>query len=130
MDRAQLQRFVEIEEPRLIIAPVGEDPVYTTNTVERLTLELQQMRDAVGALLGRIQINKQAGLVMYGAGVPHEELTALRALLNPLTDRRDVCGCHRECTTLPHTCDRPCIWPTCLTDDEHRQLADNIERDL
>lgn len=41
-------------------------------------------------------------------------------------DKRDECGCHRECTTLPHECATPCQWPACLTEAEHRQLAAEI----
>jgi hypothetical protein len=40
-----------------------------------------------------------------------------------MPDKRDECGCHRECTTLPHHCERPCVWPSCLTEAEHLQLA-------
>lgn len=34
------------------------------------------------------------------------------------TDKRDECGCHRTCTVLPHECAVPCVWPSCLTDEE------------
>jgi hypothetical protein len=41
-------------------------------------------------------------------------------------DKRDECGCHRDCTTLPHDCDQPCRWPNCLTEAEHRALAGEV----
>lgn len=47
-----------------------------------------------------------------------------------MPDKRDECGCHRECSWVPHSCNQPCIWPGCLTDAEHQALADAIERDL
>lgn len=37
-------------------------------------------------------------------------------------DKRDECGCHRECWMELHDCDRPCIWPGCLSDAEHAEL--------
>lgn len=43
-------------------------------------------------------------------------------------DKRDVCGCHKGCTVLPHVCEVPCVWPNCLTDAEHAELADEVER--
>jgi hypothetical protein len=42
-------------------------------------------------------------------------------------DKRDECGCHRSCITLPHECEKPCVWPNCLTEVEHEQLAAEIE---
>jgi len=47
-----------------------------------------------------------------------------------MKDKRDECGCHRECTTLEHECENPCIWPNCLTPEEHEELADEIMEDL
>ena len=44
-----------------------------------------------------------------------------------MTDKRDHCGCHRECTDTPHSCDRPCSWPDCLTAEEHEELVHSIE---
>ena len=44
-------------------------------------------------------------------------------------DKRDVCGCHKGCTVLPHVCEVPCRWPTCLTADEHAELVDDLRRD-
>lgn len=44
-------------------------------------------------------------------------------------DKRDECGCHRECTNLPHECDRKCVWPSCLTEAEYQQLLDELAAD-
>lgn len=33
-----------------------------------------------------------------------------------MVDKRDECGCHRTCTVLPHDCEVPCHWPSCLTE--------------
>jgi hypothetical protein len=46
-----------------------------------------------------------------------------------MADKRDECGCHRTCITLPHECERPCVWPSCLTVEEAKQLADEILAD-
>lgn len=46
-----------------------------------------------------------------------------------LPDKRDECGCHRDCTVLPHDCDHPCIWPDCLSEAEHQTLRDELEAD-
>lgn len=46
-----------------------------------------------------------------------------------MDDKRDECGCHRECIMLPHECDKPCVWPECLTVDEHAQLLVSPEED-
>jgi hypothetical protein len=43
-----------------------------------------------------------------------------------MSDKPDECGCHRGCTTLPHDCANPCQWPTCLTEAEAQQLADDV----
>lgn len=45
-------------------------------------------------------------------------------------DKRDACGCHKGCTVTPHDCAVPCRWPACLTEDEARELADEVGRDL
>jgi hypothetical protein len=47
----------------------------------------------------------------------------------PMPDKRDECGCHRDCTMLPHECVRPCRWPDCLTDAEHEELAAEVMRE-
>lgn len=47
-----------------------------------------------------------------------------------MQDKRDECGCHRGCTTLPHQCTDPCRWPDCLTDEESQQLADECMSEL
>lgn len=41
-------------------------------------------------------------------------------------DERDKCGCHKTCTILPHECDNPCNWPSCLIEEEQSQLADEV----
>lgn len=41
-----------------------------------------------------------------------------------MPDKREECGCHKGCTTLPHSCERPCRWPGCLNDEETRQLME------
>lgn len=47
-----------------------------------------------------------------------------------MTDKRDECGCHRDCTTLPHRCEVPCRWPDCLTEAEAAELVAELDRDL
>ena len=56
-----------------------------------------------------------------------------------MKDKRDECGCHRDCTGLPagdyilgvepHTCDQPCVWPYCLTWDEEQELLRELRED-
>lgn len=46
-----------------------------------------------------------------------------------MRDKRDECGCHRECTVLEHECEHPCEWPSCLTDEEQAELAADILAD-
>lgn len=46
-----------------------------------------------------------------------------------MPDKRDECGCHRDCTTLPHDCDVPCRWPNCMTEGEHQELVDQLRRE-
>jgi hypothetical protein len=43
-----------------------------------------------------------------------------------LTDKRDKCNCHRECTIDPHYCQVPCVWPNCLTKEEYDELIQGI----
>ncbi len=40
-----------------------------------------------------------------------------------MSDKRDECGCHRECTTLEHSCENPCQWPNCLNPEEKQAIA-------
>lgn len=47
-----------------------------------------------------------------------------------MADKRDECGCHRECTMTDHLCERPCRWPACLTAEEEAELVEKINRDL
>jgi len=44
-------------------------------------------------------------------------------------DKRDECGCHKECVTYPHSCQNPCIWPKYLTKAEQQELVDEIMND-
>ena len=44
-------------------------------------------------------------------------------------DKRDECGCHRECAWLPHDCEVKCRWPGCFTPEELQQLADDVIAD-
>ncbi len=44
-----------------------------------------------------------------------------------MKDKRLECGCHKQCTVLPHECEKPCVWPMCLTEDEEKEL--NAEMD-
>jgi hypothetical protein len=51
-------------------------------------------------------------------------------------DKRDECGCHRDCTQsldlfvpLDHVCSNPCRWPGCLTEEEHQQLLESLKDD-
>lgn len=37
-----------------------------------------------------------------------------------MKDKRDECGCHRECTTLDHPCG-------CLTPEEEAELIDKLK---
>jgi hypothetical protein len=37
-------------------------------------------------------------------------------------DKRDVCGCHRDCSWMQHDCEVPCVWPNCLTDADHDEI--------
>ncbi len=56
-----------------------------------------------------------------------------------MPDKRDECGCHRECThppegddilgIPPHTCAVPCRWPACLTEAEQRALLAELDAD-
>jgi hypothetical protein len=39
-----------------------------------------------------------------------------------MKDQRDECRCHRECTVLPHECEKPCIYPDCLNEAEVKAL--------
>lgn len=45
-------------------------------------------------------------------------------------DKREQCGCHKRCTVLPHDCENPCVWPDCLTEEEHKQLCDEVYQAL
>jgi hypothetical protein len=47
-----------------------------------------------------------------------------------MRDKRDECGCHKGCTVLPHHCDKPCVWPSCLTEAEHTELAADVAKDF
>lgn len=44
-----------------------------------------------------------------------------------MKDKRDECGCHRGCVTLPHECEHPCVWPKCLTKSEEAELIKDLE---
>jgi hypothetical protein len=46
-----------------------------------------------------------------------------------MPDKRDECGCHRDCGYEPHQCQRPCQWPACLTDAEHEALCAELALD-
>ena len=43
-----------------------------------------------------------------------------------MKDKRDECGCHRGCITLPHECEHPCVWPECLTEEEYTEFAATV----
>lgn len=45
------------------------------------------------------------------------------------TDKRDECGCHRECTVTPHFCLIQCTWPACLNDEQVAQLLAEMDDD-
>lgn len=47
-----------------------------------------------------------------------------------MKDKRDECDCHRECTVLDHLCDQPCTWPACLTPDEEREFAEQLNAEF
>ena len=38
-------------------------------------------------------------------------------------EQQNHCGCHQPCIIYPHRCDRPCVWPHCLTRAERAELA-------
>jgi hypothetical protein len=46
-----------------------------------------------------------------------------------LSDKYKECGCHEDCTWLVHHCEKPCSWPNCLTEAEHRQLLVDLHRE-
>ena len=46
-----------------------------------------------------------------------------------MRDKQDECGCHKECETTPHLCDKPCIWPKCLNEKESQELLDELNQD-
>ena len=46
-----------------------------------------------------------------------------------MKDKRDECGCHRGCTTLPHDCAHPCRWPACLTPEETAELLEDLRNE-
>lgn len=43
-----------------------------------------------------------------------------------LIDKRTVCECHQDCSTVEHYCAKPCIWPLCLTEAEHHALVAGV----
>lgn len=51
-----------------------------------------------------------------------------------MSDKRDECGCHRDCTVEmfgpQHECEKPCRWPGCLTEEEHAELCAGLEREF
>lgn len=47
-----------------------------------------------------------------------------------MSDKRDECGCHRECTWTAHECPAPCTWPSCLTEQEAAELAEELRREI
>lgn len=46
-----------------------------------------------------------------------------------MPDKRDECGCHKRCIVLPHDCEKKCVWPNCLTEEEHAELGADLEKD-
>lgn len=56
-------------------------------------------------------------------GSPHQLPGAV------VKDKREECGCHRECSTQPHACAVPCRWPACLNAAETAELAQDIASD-
>ena len=47
-----------------------------------------------------------------------------------MSDKRDECGCHKDCTYVDHECPNPCWWPSCLTREESDELTEEISKDL
>lgn len=45
-------------------------------------------------------------------------------------DKRDECGCHKECTYVLHECEKPCRWPDCMTPEEEAELLDSLSFEL
>jgi hypothetical protein len=44
-----------------------------------------------------------------------------------MEDQRDKCKCHKGCTTEPHYCRKPCMWPNCLNPEQTKELLDEIQ---
>jgi hypothetical protein len=42
-----------------------------------------------------------------------------------MKDKRDECGCHRDCHVFC-LCPNRCEWPECLTDEEATELENDI----
>lgn len=62
------------------------------------------------------------------AMTPEQREASLRVAVEAAhqMERRDRCGCHSECSIFPHRCDRPCVWPQCLTTAGRAELASEI----
>lgn len=45
-----------------------------------------------------------------------------------MADQQEKCGCDPKCkATKVHTCDKPCIWPNCLTREEAGALVRRMD---
>lgn len=47
-----------------------------------------------------------------------------------MKDKRLECGCAESPNHIPYDGAKPCDWPACLTEQEHTELLDELERDL
>lgn len=41
----------------------------------------------------------------------------------------DVCGCHERCTVLKHVCEKTCVWPLCMSEEEMQELLRELAED-
>lgn len=46
-----------------------------------------------------------------------------------MKDKQEECGCHKNCETTPHYCEKACMWPACLTPEEERELLKEIKEE-
>lgn len=95
----------------------------------QLTAELDSTRAALAAVLDM----HDAGMATW---TDDDWATIERAraevgtTTTPKPDKQDECGCHPDCTTLPHQCERPCGWPACLTEAESAELVAAVDAEL
>lgn len=94
----------------------------------------QALRDFIGTLAGLVDEGRaevRVDLEHHGIGSDDVTLRVRRAKrrAGDDDDKRDKCGCHRNCTVLPHECAVPCRWPECLTTDEQAALLAKLDEE-